>query len=256
VAAHWDLGHFVLGIAGRPVLDSPFLHLSPFRDTAAIFLADSEAEAGQALDRARVRYVVSIPFPTPDPRAYLRHFSVVTGRRLDDYVNVVREGRGGFDLGARDRLFRTLYFRLQYLPGTALAPGEPSPHPGVGPDAFPAEPYARLRLVHEEGAGPGLVRLFEVVPGARVHGRARPREEVRLSGAVTGATAPFRWERSARADDRGAFTLVVPYAAAGDPHPIGWREPPALAPRGGTPRAVTIRDADVAEGRVVLVGDL
>jgi len=256
VAAHWDLGHFVLGIAHRPVLDSPFLHLSPFRDTAAIFLAESEADAEAALARGRVRYVVSIPFPTPDPQAYLRHFSVVLGRRLDDYVEVVRPGARGFDLGARDRLFRTLYFRLQYLPGTALAPGEPSPHQGVPPESFASEPYARLRLVHEEGGGTSLVRLFEVVPGARVQGRARSREEVRLSGVVTGGTTPFRWERSARADDQGLFTLVVPYSVACDPHAVGWREPPALAPRGGTPRPVAIRGADVAEGRVVRAGDL
>jgi hypothetical protein len=115
-----------------------------------------------------------------------------------------------------------------------------SQHPG-----WPAT--ATLRLVAEAGGA----RLFERVRGARIRGRARPRETVTVEAYVrAGDGIVFRSSQVTGED--GSFALVVPYASKSD-WPTGVATLRLRCPRGWS--EIEIADAAVESGGEI-VADL
>lgn len=85
--------------------------------------------------------------------------------------------------------------------------------------------HFRLHLESEEiasvlGIRVPALKAFEVVAGARLVGRSRPGETVRLELAVrTNTGREFTYRARARADRDGRYEFVVPYATTGAPAP-------------------------------------
>jgi hypothetical protein len=161
------------------------------------FLARSEPEAAATEGRRGIRWIV-LSDPIPEVAlgtVVVGSSAAVPPARL---VRDVREGVG-IELGAA--IEEVVSVRLFYSDGTRLQ----------GADAL-----SRYRLVDEvaDGGGKPLVKLFEVVPGARVEVTgAAPGAlvVVALAARVNGAR-PFRYETAATAGQAGTVELVVPYA--------------------------------------------
>jgi dolichyl-diphosphooligosaccharide--protein glycosyltransferase len=123
---------------------------------------------------------------------------------------------------------------VRYIVVTRRLVGSLKDHARLAGVTLPEEPMDRLawRLLVEDGSGParglapharllyevsgGAVKVFEVVPGARLMGRGEPGEkvEVSLSLHAMGARA-FVWKQTTRCDGDGRFCLVVPYPTEG-----------------------------------------
>jgi hypothetical protein len=88
---------------------------------------------------------------------------------------------------------------------------------------------------------PWRAAVYEIVPGARVVGRAPPEQSVRFELEVpVPDRAPLRYRASARVDGAGRYEIRLPYPENG------------YAVRAGSRRgALELSEADVREGRTV-----
>jgi len=268
VAAVWDLGHWTTALARRPCLDSPFLHLTPFKGTAGLFMAQSGDAAESIAERYRVRYLVSVPIPV-SPYAgdgegdleyrylYPRQFIQILGLEEGDFLEVRREG-----LGITPAFARTLQFRLQYLNGVRPLEGRHPAFPNLGPEMFEAPTLRRwrLHLAEDDPDLPGEVsriKIFERVAGARVVGELVPGAKIMLWATVRspkGDTFTFDYADRATADSAGRFTFRVPYWNRASPDESGLDEGfTLLAPSLNWERRVEVTETDVREGRMVVV---
>ncbi|MEW6742020.1 MAG: STT3 domain-containing protein [Planctomycetota bacterium] len=219
VATYWDWGHLVMARGRRPVLATPFLHLYPFEATSRFFLAEDEPEGYALLERERVRYVLSTKI-LPD-LVNIRQYALVCGEDPEDYVTVDRQGPR-----VQARFGRTLFFRLQYLDGGPALPQQRRLFGAAIPAGlFPEESLSRFRLVHESGESESpwdRVKVFERVPGATVCGVGHPEQTYWVTATVrVGASRTIPFAVRARSSQDGVFEAILPYAAAGDPYPIG-----------------------------------
>ena len=121
-------------------------------------------------------------------------------------------------------------------------------------------PLRRLRLDFESaavGAEPGwegsFAKVFELVPGARIGGRARPGEPVELRlDLVTDRGRRLTYRDRADADAGGAFKFTVPYATAGAATAVRAAGPYRITAAGRAAEA-TVTEAEIAAGRPVAV---
>jgi dolichyl-diphosphooligosaccharide--protein glycosyltransferase len=220
--AAWGDGHQLRYVAERPVVQDNFgddVSQRTFALAEGYFAAPSEAEALRIAEGLRARYVV------------------------------VRGGGSGHSQGYAAH---SLFARLHRLRGTEASLAAA----GAAPDGVPALAHHRLIFDAEVrwGAGRGLrpqYKIFEIVPGARITGRARP-------GAVVRAELPIRLGRrggmifsgETRAGADGGYQIVVPYANDAAAHEIR----PAGAYRirsDGREIAVSVSDTQVREGALV-----
>ena len=271
VAAVWDLGHHVNWLARRPCLDSPFLHLTPFRTTAAMFLAGTEKALNALADANRVRYVVSVPItrspwgpdnPGDDRYLYLypRQFIHVLNRRESDYLEPRKTG-----LGITPWFAWTMLFRLHFLNGVRPRDGHDGRFPGLGPEMF-AAPTLRTWRLHavaepdkQQGPGEGNRRfkIFEHVAGARLEGQLVPGAVIEVGAMV--ALSPSAWDRfeyhdQVQADFQGRFNLRVPYWSRTSEDQIGVVKGFVLTARSlDWHRVVKVTESDVREGKTVIV---
>ena len=183
VLAPWSMGHVIKYEARRPVVQDNFGDdVAPrnFAAARAYYSARDEAKALASLNRRNVRYVI------------------------------VQGPRGNFE---RVPEGQHMMARLQH-------------HRGAGGSLSAADPrswvpaLSRHRLIFESvplsgrrGLRPSFYKIFEVVPGARIAGRADPgaRVSARLSVEPRQAEA-FEVVVRARADAQGRYTLRLPYA--------------------------------------------
>ena len=189
VLSSWGVAHMVRYRAERPVVvDGRGAWGSPRGAEAAwaYYAATDEAEALERLAQLRVRYV------------------------LADWL--------GAGTGER------------YAPGTMtdrlvrlLGGAGPAPGPDGAMQELPA--LTRHRLVYVTAfhdplrrMPPHVLGVFEVVPGAHVEGRAAPgaRVEASLPLAAAGGFSHV-WRAFTHADERGRWTLRLPYGTDGVP---------------------------------------
>ncbi len=170
----------------------------------------------------------------------------------------------GDDLGPENFARAARYFRSAEPEAAAIAAalgaryvvvgrvfdfGPPAPGPessfralserdgAAGSDGEPA--WVRHRLVYESrpvgGSGPdrpSLYRVYELVPGARIRGRAAPGARVELELTVwSNRLRAFAYRSAARADAAGSYRFRVPYAIGGEPGAV--RTAPAYRLRCG-----------------------
>jgi dolichyl-diphosphooligosaccharide--protein glycosyltransferase len=186
VLAPWYLGHVIQYAGRRPtVVDNFGDDLGPeaYAFAQRYYLA-REPEVQDELARRRVRYVVARRFP-----------SDLEGEPRDD------------------SLFHALFHR----------DGSEGVDPETGAQTAPA--LERHRLLYETlgrdftdpDAGP-VYKLFEVVPGAEVSGRAAPGREVEVSLALrTNRGRSLRYQTRVAADAEGRYRVRLPHATAGGP---------------------------------------
>jgi hypothetical protein len=97
-------------------------------------------------------------------------------------------------------------------------------------------------LAREPGERPWRAAVYEIVPGARVEGRApgQGRVEFELAVPLPGR-APIRYKASAAVDASGRYEIRLPYATE-----------EGYAVRAGPRRgSLVLSDEDVREGRTV-----
>jgi dolichyl-phosphooligosaccharide-protein glycotransferase len=216
----WTDAHPLLWLTGRAVTTSSFGTPEAIRGNQRSFrwlLSADEAAVTREMADLAVRHVVVSP-------------------ALEQFEGM-RELAGLPEPLVRPSLHQAgdePYLRYDPLPPFAgcihsrlwLADGSQATLAGL---EFPG--LSRFRLLLESGARTQLLgtqvatfKAFELVEGARLVGRAAPGEEVSLRLAlVTNTGRELTYQRSTRADARGAWELVVPYAtdAPGACHALG-----------------------------------
>jgi dolichyl-phosphooligosaccharide-protein glycotransferase len=211
VLGPWGAGHVIRYAARRPVVQDNFgddVGQEGFAAAEAYFSAESEFAGLALLESLRVRYVLVGPTGSGHGHGY-----------------------------ARDSLFARLRRR------------DGGPVEGGGASQLQASSLTRHRLVYESepiqpGSGPPQWKLFEVVAGARVAGRAEP-------GAPVEATLPLETGRGRRfgfvvrrqADAEGRYELTVPYAS-------GARDEVISAPRYRLKSGALVAELAVTEDQV------
>lgn len=186
VLAPWHLGHIIEYVGRRPTVVSNFgddLGEESFAFMERYYLA-REAEIDFELERRHIRYVVAQRFPT-----------FLTNEPT------------------RASLFRALFVR----------DGSQAQDPRSGALIAPA--LARHRLVYEtlgrdfrDDAAPAVYKLFEVVQGAQVSGRAAPGSVIEVSLPLrTNRGRPFDYRTRVGADADGRYRVRLPHATRGGP---------------------------------------
>jgi asparagine N-glycosylation enzyme membrane subunit Stt3 len=223
VLAAWGDGHLLRYVAQRPVVQDNFgddVSERSFALAEAYFAESDEAEAVRIAEELRARYVV------------------------------VRAGGSGHSPGYSAR---SLFARLHKLRGAegsfGGAPGAPGAH-------VPA--LAQHRLIFDAdvswGASGGVrpsYKVYEIVPGARIGGRARPGAPVRAELLIAlGRRGRMIFSGEARAGAEGRYQIVVPY-----PNDVPGRE---IRPggfyrisSGGREVSLVVSDRQVREGAQV-----
>lgn len=213
VLTSWDMGHLVRYVAERPLVQDNFgvyAGREQFLAGGRYFRAPSEAEALRIVEPLGVRYVL-----------------------VDENGSSLRRREGPGSMTAR--LFR---------PRGGLDAKE-------GRVEMVLPPLERHRLINETSlvrAWIPHVMIYEIVPGARITGRAAPGAVVRLALAVRSQqrVADFAYRARTRADDRGRYGFLVPYAT-GAKGPVATGEAYSVE-CGDAEGSVRVSEADVAEG--------
>ena len=223
VLAAWGDGHLLRYVAERPMVQDNFgddVSERSFALAEAYFAEPSEAGALRIAEQLRARYVI------------------------------VRAGGSGHSPGYTAR---SLFARLYRLRGAEASFGASR---GAPPERVPALAHHRLIFDAEVGWDPSggrhpSYKVYEIVPGARITGRARPgapvRAELRIALGKRGRMI-FSGEAHAGAD--GRYEIAVPYA-----NDVPGREiRPGDAYRirsDGREVSVSVSDTQVREGATV-----
>jgi len=228
VLAAWGDGHLLRWIARRPVVQDNFgddVGARNFALAERYFAATSEPEALAILAELRVRYVV------------------------------VRETGSGHGRGYAPE---SLFARLHWLKGTSgsLASGSETA-------AIRVPALARHRLLVDAlgrdaraGKSRPAYKLYEVVPGARVAGRAAPGALVTAQLPVhAGSAGRFVYAAETTADASGRYALTLPYANEGSLTDVSPAPRYELRSAGAT-ALLAIDEASVREGRAIEGPDL
>ncbi len=221
VLTAWGDGHVVRYVAHRPVVQDNFgddVGREGFDAAERYFAATSEDEALAVAGELRVRYVL------------------------------VRQSGSGH--APAPYAPRSMLVRLEKLRGSAgsVQPGGPAGAPVFAPG------LTRHRLLYEsqpqesDAAAGGRFKLFEIVKGATVAGKAFPGEvvEARLLLRRDGTSFEYRCHDRTGAD--GSYRLRLPYPS--EPFP-GEFEPagPWAIESAGRVAALRVTEADVRDGR-------
>ncbi len=221
VLAPWYLGHIIKYVARRPTVVDNFgddVSRTSFAWSQQYYL-DTEAEVLPELDARQVRYVV-------------------VQRRQEETLDEEPRPRA---------LFHSLYTH------------DGSRFVGNDPEVGEVPALTRHRLVFEsrglprENASdsPPIFKVYEVVPGALVVGRAAPGTDVRITlGLRTNQQRRFVFEAGTRADARGRYELRLPYATREGPWSI--RTGPAyMLTCDMQTSLLALSEQDIRQGRLV-----
>jgi dolichyl-diphosphooligosaccharide--protein glycosyltransferase len=202
VMANWDLGAYIVYLAERPSIATNFgWETHGLWESAAFLTATEPATAAGILEENGARFLV-----LSDESAAiegLRDSAVFGGI---DESNIELLPATPFD----PRM--TMHHRLFFFNGGAFM------HDQQG-ELVPA--LGRYRLVFRSPNGPSypglgktsFFKVFEVVPGALIEGRAEPGSEVSLGlDLYLMGRKVFTYQDTVQADTKGVFTMRVPYA--------------------------------------------
>ncbi|MBI3182472.1 MAG: peptide transporter [Myxococcales bacterium] len=218
VVAHHDMGHLLTLWAERPAVATPFSqapwHLAGNARASAVMAACDDDEAYQLAKATGARYVLANPFYGILGRPEAEDERTLARRLLD---------QGGM---ATSRSVATAHFRLVH-----------------------DSPEQRLR-----GKQGSWARVFEVVPGATLHGRATPSAEVvaRLQ-LVTNLGRSLEYERRGLASPSGDFELLVAYPSYGQAE-VRAGGPYLLESAGKSVRVQVLEQAAATGERIRVVG--
>jgi hypothetical protein len=220
VLVRWDRGHLVRYVAERPqVQDNSGFYAGrrEFEAAGRYYSAETEKEALRILEELGVRYV---------------------------FVDATGSAQG--ERHSPDSMARRLY-----VPRLPPAASEERPHP--------LQRLRQHRLIAETAPARTLIShlmIYEVVPGARLHGEATPGALVRLELPIRSSVrrAPFVYRATTRADDQGSYRFLVPYSTSTE---TAVRTAPDYVLHCGTESAsVVVAEAAVLEGLEVAVPSL
>ncbi len=238
VLASWDIGAQIYQVARRPAMATAFGWEAGGFFQQNSFMATTNQEAALAIAKQNgIRYLVMSAFI-----------------KFDSLYAIALEGekRGGLPPGTTGvyNPGRSVYERLMYHNGTGY----------MAPDGL-VSALRNYRLIFEtdyseETPARGIVnyyKVFEVVPGAILRGKAMPNSRVFISlPLVTSAKQMMYFQDAATADSNGNFSFTVPYSTdtlQGGTLPLGGY---ALS-QGMQGREVNVTERDVKEGRIVSV---
>jgi dolichyl-diphosphooligosaccharide--protein glycosyltransferase len=228
VLAPWGDGHVLRYVARRPMVQDNFgddVGTRGFELAERYYAAGSEEEALSILRELGVRYVV------------------------------VRGAGSGHGRGYGAASMQARLHRLKGASGSLGGEG------GEAAGRVPALVHHRLLVDAESrderaGRSRPAYRLFEVVAGARVIGRAPPGAIVSVRLALRpGAGARFFYVAETTADAAGRYALTLPYANSGAASDV--RPGRHYELRSGEARAsLAVSEAEVQEGAAVAGPDL
>lgn len=186
LANEWDLGHWLIYFSERPTVSSPLLHTPQLAqavfDGTKIFVEPPD-KAIKSLDSRKLKYI----FFTPDDFLYLLEIA-------------------GVEIPKTGQDFDSLYGRLL---ASYVFPGGTVSHPALN----------RIRLVYESPEKlPGepplpISMIFEIVTGAHLVGQVNPNATITLSTQLkTANNRRIPYSNTIKADEKGNFDLLVPYA--------------------------------------------
>jgi asparagine N-glycosylation enzyme membrane subunit Stt3 len=218
VLAQWDLGHLVEWVAGRPTLATNFGSYLGERwtDPWRVLGAQREEAAAELLEERGVRFVLL--------GADWRRNRVPMGAFSSDLesclaARLVPRGRPGRDPALDD------------LGGLRLV----------------LERRQREPSGHERAPG---CWVYEVVAGARVQGRGKPGEELRVSLTLRYGNELVEWSAGAPVMSNGLATLRVPHGTD-SPNGEGQPQGPARWSLGARRGELTISEGAVLDGALV-----
>ena len=210
ILAHWPFGHYLNYISHRPNVANPFgqaewylqgvlksyhFYLSEDEDTAVALCRSLSSPYVLASQISRYIATVSTYLPAvrsdlsleKDPDHCLRYLKNNYTRLLNNQM-VLQDGLGS--------------------PATTSQPGSP--------------PLTRFRLIYESpiqetdkvtGQTMSLHKLYQLVQGATVTGRARPGEKVILElPVITNLKRRLLYRQEVLSGDDGTFVMRVPYS--------------------------------------------
>ncbi len=220
VLAPWSDGHAIKYTAQRPVIWDGFgddLAAANFAAAEDYYRATRESTALAILADLGVRYVV---------------------------------GSQGW---ARQVAPTSMNARLSHYRGAETTLTRP------GSEVLRVDALAHHRLVFESSAFPGsggsapsYFKVYEIVGGARVRGRAPPGERVQARLALrSSAGGPFAYSTHAAADGAGRYELVLPYSTDRPSGAIEVTGPYEVEVRGKVAR-LSVPESAVREGRVLV----
>lgn len=234
VLSDWGLGAYLDYVARRPTVATNFGWETHGLFESTSFLTGTIPEdAEKILRQNRVRYLF---------------LSDVTGslpslRSIAEYGR--KKGYGAAATGPFDPL-SSMFYRLYIRDGSAYGVG------GHGEHAL-----GKYRLVFESANGimdpfVGFVshyKIFELVPGAVIKGKAAKGREVQLALMLHSLQGrSFVYRDSAVADGNGGFTFVVPYATV----PTGTASQGGyIITCGGRRISVHVHEAEIQSGKVI-----
>ena len=224
VLAAWGDGHLLRYVAQRPVVQDNF--------------GDDVGEQGFALAEA---YFAEVSEPA----------ALAIAERLRARYVVVRGGGSGHSAGYAAR---SLLKRLHRLNGTE---GSLRTDAAAPLEHVPALAQHRLIFDARAASGPSngsrpSYKIFEIVPGARIAGRAQPLAEVRAALRIAfERRGGMRYSSTTRAGADGRYELVVPYANDLPGDEMNGEIRPGRAYRlrsGGREVTVVVSDTEVRSG--------
>jgi len=205
VMARWEFGGWIEYIAERPSVATVYgMETYGLEESAAFFLATSEEELLDIIDRNSVRY-----FILSKTLGALPEYAGILGRDPSGYLVTKPDETGRPVWVTGEKFFELAQTSLYMADGQPLE--SPVPFKGVG----------GVRLVYESPSASDVrgfagevkqFKVFERVKGARLVGRGSPGERVVLSGTViTNQGRAFQTVREAVADSAGRFEIIAWY---------------------------------------------
>ena len=186
VLSDWSSGHLVRYRSMRPVVQDnfgPYAGRENFEAAWNYFGESEEEDAIRILERLGVRYVIGGP----------RGAGSLRGLPSDAMAHRL----------ARDYGSRTVLRSAEPVPGLA--------HHRLIYYAHTAPPSAQLSRLQQQRPY-SSIGLWEIVPGARIEGRAEPNTVVRANLALETESGPRHvYRRETLSDVHGVYRLIVPY---------------------------------------------
>lgn len=226
VLAPWDLGHQLVALAGRPVMTTGF---GPYPDPEAYDEATraftlSERELLPLLERRRAGWVVA-------------GAANLYGRVRGPTAPIPFAGRA---LSSR--------WLAEVPSAPLLLGGSGVPALGVRHFGHLMPVFASARTVGGLAGALPVLWTYQVVAGARLHGRAAPGTRVVLEVPLTEHGRAHAWRAFADADAEGTWSMTVP-VPTDLASPALSSGPARLVLSPGVDRTVRISEADVRAGR-------
>lgn len=248
ILAPWDLGHYLQYISRRPTVANNFgyqLRGEGLDDSVRYLLMEEEKDVAALCERRGVRYIVATDvFGGMDSMGPIAGVDFVR----DFMVPSELPGHPGGAIPFPSERYYRLVSQRMYMFDSSATPDSPG--------------LSHFRLIFESRNGSGapylppgtkICKVFEKVRGATVSGRATPGMPVSVSvRMMTNFDRFFDYVALARADEKGTFRAVVPYASEGTGYPVrAVSQYLAMTEKEAVFFAVT--EQDVTEGREVRI---